>query len=142
VLLVLESGAAGAAAVDFARDLAEHEHAVLTVVGIAPQASAGPRCGCSPDAYNSAVRESVERELEEARARLGDIGCRSRFELLIEGKDLSLEDWSALAGFDLALLPAHRRPLRSRDHPAAAALRRTGAEVAIIDRRGRQLPSA
>jgi hypothetical protein len=142
VLVVLESGAAGAAVVDFARGLGEHEHAVLTVVGIAPQVRAGSRCGCSPDAYNSAVREAVERELEEARVRLGDVGCRSRFELLVEGKDLSLVDWSALAGFDLALLPAHRRPLRSRRHSAAAALARTGAEVAIIDRRGRRLPSA
>src|SRR5215469_1205037 len=141
VLVVFESGAAGARALHFGRELAEREHAILTVVGVAPQVSVGPRCGCSPDAYNCAVRDAVAQELREAQARLGDVGSRSRFELLVEGKDLSLHDWSVLGGFDVAVLPAHRRPLRRPGHPAANALRRVGVEVAIIDRRGRSLPS-
>jgi hypothetical protein len=142
VLALLEPGASGAAAVRLARDLAEHERAMLTVVNVAPRAAAGARCGYSPDAYNGAVRDAVAQELEEARVRLGEVGTRSRFALLVEGKDLPLADWSALMGFDLALLPARRRPLRSPTHPAAAALRRAGAEVWIIDRRGRRLPLA
>ncbi len=115
---------------------------MLTIVSVAPQAAAGARCGCSPDAYNGAVRDAVAQELEEARVRLGEVGRRSRFALLVEGKDLSLADWSALMSFDLALLPARRRPLRSLSHPAAAALRRAGAEVWIVDRRGRRSPLA
>jgi hypothetical protein len=114
---------------------------MLTVVGVAPQVARGPRCGYSPDAYNGAVRDAAVQELAQARARLGDVGRRSRFELLVEGKDLPLEDWSASAGFDLAVLPARRRPLRSPGHPAAAPLTRAGAEVWIIDRVGRRLPS-
>jgi hypothetical protein len=142
VLVLVEPGMPGAAAVRLARNLAERERAMLTVVSIAPQAAAGARCGCSPDAYNGAVRDAVAQGLEEARVRLSEVGTRSRFALLAEGKDLSLADWSALMSFDLALLPARRRPWRSPTHPAAAALRRAGAEVWIIDRRGRRLPPA
>jgi hypothetical protein len=142
VLVALGPGASGAAAVRLARDLAEHERSMLTVVNVAPQAAAGARCGCSPDAYNGAVRDAAAQELEEARVRLGEVGTRSRFALLVEGKDLPLADWTVLMGFDLALLPARRRPLRSPTHPAAGALRRAGVEVWIIDRRGRWLPLA
>jgi hypothetical protein len=142
VLVVLESGAAGAAVIDFARELAEHEQVAMTVVGIAPQVQAGSRCGCSPGDYNDAIRDAVALELAQALKRLGDVGDRVAVELLIEGRDPSLLQSGATAGFDVVLLPARRRPFRRRSHPAATALRQTGAEVWIIDRRGRQLPSS
>jgi nucleotide-binding universal stress UspA family protein len=142
VLVVFESGPAGAAAIDVARELAEQERATVTVVTIAPQVEAGLRCGISPGDYNSAIRDAAARELAQARTRLGDIGRRTAFELLIEGSDPPLQDWSVMGGFDMVLLPARRRPLRSPSHPAAAALKRTGAEVRIIDRRGQQLALA
>jgi hypothetical protein len=140
VLVVLEAGAAGAAALDCARELAQREDAAVTVVGIAPQVPPGPRCGYSPGDYNRAVSDAVLQELAQAQTRLA--GCRASFELLIEGEDGSLPQWSAMSGFDMVLLPAHRRPLRSPHHPAAAALTRAGVEIRIIDRRGRKLRAA
>ena len=139
VLVVFESGPAGVAALDCARELAEYEQATLTVVSVAPQEPLGMRCGGSPSDYNCAVRDAVAHDLEQARARLGEIGAHAACELLVEGRDLPLEDWCAMGTFDTILLPAHRRPLRAPSHPAAVALKRTGAEVRIIDRRGREL---
>ncbi len=139
VLVVFESGPAGLAALDCARDLANAERAMLTVVSVAPQEPLGMRCGGSPTDYNCAVRDAVAQELEQASARLGEIGAHAAFGLLVEGRDLPLQDWCAMGAFDTVLLPAHRRPLRAPSHPAAVALERTGAEVRIIDRQGRQL---
>jgi hypothetical protein len=142
VLAVLESGAAGAAVIDFARELAEHEQVAITMVGVAPQVQAGPRCGCSPGDYNDAIRDAVALELVQALKRLGDVGDRVAVELLVEGRDPPLQECGATAGFDVVLLPARRRPFRIPSHPAATALRQTGAEVWFIDRRGRQLSSS
>jgi nucleotide-binding universal stress UspA family protein len=137
VLVLFEAGHAGIAAVERAHELAEHDKARLTVVSVVPQVPAGRcgRCGCSPLDYNAAVRDAVAEELGQARERLAELGDRASFELLLERTDPPLPDWSAAAGFDVILLPAHRRPLRSASHPAATALRRTGAEVWIVDPR-------
>lgn len=139
VLVVFESGPAGLAALDCARELAEYEQAALSVVSVAPQQPLGMRCGGSPGDYNRAVRFAVAHELEQARERLGDIDAHAGFELLVEGRDPPLHDWCVMGAFNMVLLPAHRRPLRAPSHPAAAALKRTGVEVRIIDRRGRRL---
>jgi nucleotide-binding universal stress UspA family protein len=134
VLLLFEPGRAGAAAVELGRRLLYEDQADLTVVALAPQAQSGARCGNSPLDYNEAVRNQAAGELESARARLGD---RASFKLLVEGHDPSLQDYAAQAGFDVIVLPARRRPLRSSKHPAAAALRRlTAAEIRIVDSRG------
>jgi len=135
VLVLYEHGRAGAAVIDLARDLAEHEGAALTVVAIAPQAPSGPRCGNSALEYNEAVAESVAHDLEQARERLGP-AASAAFVLLVEGADQTLEQFVRSGGFDLVLLPAHRRLMRPAGHPAASRLERAaGAEVRIVDGR-------
>jgi hypothetical protein len=137
VVVVFEPGHAGAAALELARELVERERATLTVVSVVPQAASGSRCGGSALEYNSMVRDTVAHELDQAREQIAPISGQTAFELLIEGADPPLHEFIAAAGFELILLPAHRRPLRSVKHPAAAALSRLpGAEVRIVDRHG------
>jgi hypothetical protein len=134
VLLLFEPGRGGAAALERARELVEHDHAALTVVGLAPQAPLGTCGATSARAYNDAVVDSVVDDLESARARLGEIGAEAAYRLLIEGVEPSLEQFTADGDFELVLLPARRRPLRAASHPAAPRLRRAGAgaEVRIV----------
>jgi nucleotide-binding universal stress UspA family protein len=136
VLVLCEHSRAGAAVIDLARRLAELEDAAVTVVAVAPQAPSGPRCGNSATQYNEAVADSVVRDLEQARERLGRVAERASFRLLIEGAEPSLTHFAADGGFDLVLLPAHRRPLRAAYHPEAKRLGIAGAEIRIVDRRG------
>jgi len=133
VLVLCEHGRAGAAAIDLARDLAELEHALLTVVAVAPQAPSGPRCGNSAIEYNEAVADSVARDLARARERLGSAAERAAFVLLKDGADQTLAQLAQSGGFDLVLLPARRRPLRAAGHPEASRLARVaGAEIRIV----------
>jgi nucleotide-binding universal stress UspA family protein len=133
VLVLYEQGRGGAAAIDVARELAELENAVLTVVGVAPQAPSGPRCGNSAVHYNEAVADSVARDLNRARERLGAAAGRASFVLLVEGADQTLEQFARSGGFDLVLLPGHRRPLRGRGHPQAARIARVAhTEIRIV----------
>jgi nucleotide-binding universal stress UspA family protein len=134
VLVLYEQGRAGVAAIDLARELAESENAELTVVGVAPRAPSGPRCGNSAIEYNEAVADSVAGDLETARARLGPGAERAAFVVLIDGADQTLEQLAGSGGFDLVLLPARRRLLRrGTRHPEAARLRLTvGAEIRIV----------
>ena len=133
--MLYERSRAGAATIDLARDLAEHENAMLTVVAVAPQAPSGPRCGNSAVEYNEAVAEAVAHDLDEARARLGQACDRAAFVLLVDGADQTLEQLARSGGFDLVLLPARRRPLRrGAYHPGAARLRVTGVgEIRIVE---------
>jgi nucleotide-binding universal stress UspA family protein len=130
---VCEHSRAGAAAIDLARELAELEDASVTVVAVAPQAPSGPRCGNSATEYNAAVAESVEQDLEQARERLAGAAGRATFVLLVDGADQTLVQYARSGGFDLVLLPAHRRPLRGAYHPEAQRLEHlAGAEVRIV----------
>jgi nucleotide-binding universal stress UspA family protein len=140
VLVLYEQSRAGAATIDVARELVEHANAALTVVAVAPQAPSGPRCGNSAIEYNEVLADSVARDLEKARERLGPAAERARFVLLIEGAEPSLAQFAGDGGFDLVLLPAHRRPLRSgAHHPEAARVKLTaGAEIRIVERASRQ----
>jgi nucleotide-binding universal stress UspA family protein len=134
VLVLCEHSRAGDATIDLARDLAETTDAALTLVGLAPQAPSGPRCGNSAVEYNEAVADSVARDLDRARERLGPAAGSTTFVLLIEGADQTLEQFAHSGGFDLVLLPARRRLLRSgAHHPEAARLRvSAGAEIRIV----------
>jgi nucleotide-binding universal stress UspA family protein len=133
ILVLCEAGRAGAAAIDLARELAELEHAALTVIGVAPVAPSGSRCGNSAIEYNEVVVESVVQDLEQARERLGPVAEEATFRLLIDGSEPKLERIVQDGGFDLVLLPAHRRPLRAPYHPEAARLRLiAGAEIRIV----------
>ncbi len=131
--MLYEHSRAGAATIDVAHDLAELENATLTVVAVAPQAPSGPRCGNSAIEYNQVVADSVARDLDRARERLGDAAGRAAFVLLIDGADQTLEQLAQSGGFDLVLLPARRRPLRAASHPEALRLKRVaGAEIRIV----------
>ena len=133
VLVLCEQGRAGAAAIDLAREFAEKENASLTVAAIAPQAPSGPRCGNSAVEYNEAVADSVARDLDQARERLGIVAERAGFVLLIDGADQTLEQLARSGGFDVVLLPARRRPFRKPGHPAAAELSGVaGAQIRIV----------
>jgi hypothetical protein len=133
VLVLYERGASGAAAVALARTLAESDRVALTVLSLVPKAASGSRCGGSATEFNQIVLESVAEELAEARALLGPWAAETRFELLVEGDDPPLAEWSAAAGFGLILLPARRWTLRRGRHPEAARLARgTGAEVRVV----------
>jgi nucleotide-binding universal stress UspA family protein len=134
VLVLFEPGRGGLAALSEARALADHEHAALTVVGVAPQAPSGSRCGNSAVVYNEAVADSVVADLEEARRRLGNVAASYR--LLIEGSAPSLAELALDGHFDLVLLPGRRRPFRAAGHPAAARLSGCAdAEVRVVDAR-------
>ena len=131
--MLYEHSRAGTATIDVAHDLAELENATLTVVAVAPQAPSGPRCGNSAIEYNQVVADSVARDLDQARERLGDAAGRAAFVLLIDGADQTLEQLAQSGGFDLVLLPGRRRPLRAASHPEASRLKRVaGAEIRIV----------
>ena len=133
ILVLCEHSRAGGAAIDLARELAEVDHAAVTVVGIAPQAPSGPRCGNSAIEYNEAVADSVVQDLERARERLAGAADRATFVLLVDGVDQTLEQLARSGGFELVLLPARRRPLRGTYHPEAQRLEHlAGAEVRIV----------
>jgi nucleotide-binding universal stress UspA family protein len=133
--VLYEQSRAGSAAIDVARELAERANPALTVAAVAPQAPSGPRCGNSAVEYNEALADSVARDLDEARHRLGPTAERARFVLLIEGADPTLAQFASEGRFDLVLLPGHRRPLRSgAHHPQAARLRLiSAAEIRIVE---------
>jgi nucleotide-binding universal stress UspA family protein len=134
VLVLYEHSRAGIAAIELARELAEREHSNLTVVGVAPRAPSGPRCGNSAVEYNEAVADSVARDLDEAKERLGRVAERAAFVLLVDGADQTLEQLARSGGFGLVLLPAHRRPFRKPGHPAASELSGVaGAEIRIVE---------
>ncbi|MGO9495699.1 MAG: universal stress protein [Solirubrobacteraceae bacterium] len=144
VLVLYEQSRAGAAAIDLARELAVQDSPELTVVAIAPRAPSGPRCGNSALEYNEAVAESVAHDLEQAKERLCEPGAAASaaFVLLVEGTDQTLEQFARSGGFDLVLLPAHRRPLRrGAYHPEAARLTLSaGAEIRIVGPASRAQP--
>jgi nucleotide-binding universal stress UspA family protein len=132
VLVVFEPGRAGAATIDTARELIG-EGRQLTVVCVAPQAPSGPRCGNSALDYNDALIDATRADLHAARELLGDAGHAAAFELLLEGVDPPVHELAARGRFDLVLLPARRRPLRSCKHPAATPIRAGGIEVRVVD---------
>jgi hypothetical protein len=133
VVVLYELGRTGSAALDLAGRLVGDDGSGLTVVGVAPH-DAPISCGAgSAIDYNRAVREAADDELRRARELLGHAGNRASFKLLVPGEDPPLAAWIDAAGFDVVLLPARRRPLRSAKHPAADQLRRsTSAEVRIV----------
>jgi hypothetical protein len=135
VVVLYEPGRTGSAALDLAGRLVGGDGSALTVVALAPQ-DTRICCGAgSAIDYNRAVCEAVEAELRQARELLGDVGSRASFKLLVDDKDPPLAAWIDAAGFDVVLLPARRRTLRSAKHPAADRLRgSTSAEVGVVER--------
>jgi hypothetical protein len=139
LLLVVEPGRSGAAALELARELVERQDAVLTVVSVAPRGVSGARCGNSALDYNLAIQDSVAADLDRTRVWLEACGARAAYQLLIDRVSPSLDEFAAAGRFDLVLLPARRRPMRAPGHPAAKRLRHaTGTVIQVIAPRPRQ----
>jgi hypothetical protein len=134
VVVLYEPGRTGSAALDLAGRVVGGDGSALTVVTVAPQ-DTRICCGAgSAIDYNRAVCDAADAELRQARELLGDVGNRASFRLLVQDKDPPLAAWIAAGGFDVVLLPARRRPLRSAKHPAADQLRKsTSAEVRVVN---------
>jgi hypothetical protein len=126
IAVLFERGRTGAAALEQAAALASRSCADLTVIVLVPQAAASHRCGPSPSAYNCAVLDEARLELREAARLVPESAREARFRLLTEGTDPPLNAWVAGERFDVVVLPARRRLLRSPGHPAVRALRRLG----------------
>jgi hypothetical protein len=133
VVVLYEPGRTGSAALDLAGRLVGDDGSALTVVTVAPQ-DRRICCGAgSAIDYNRAVCEAAGAELRRARQLLGRVGNCASFKLLVETKDPPLTAWIAAGGFDVVVLPARRRPVRSTKHPAADELRKsTSAEVRVV----------
>ena len=136
MVVLYEPGRAGSAALDLAGRLVDDDSPALTVVGVAPQHARICCAAGSASDYNQAVYDAVHADLRHARQQLNDAGNRASLKLLVHDKDPPLAAWINAAGFDIVLLPARRRPLRSAKHPAADQLRKsTSAEVRIVEAR-------
>ena len=134
VLVLYEPGRTGSAALDLAGRLVGGDGSALAVVTVAPQ-DIRICCGAgSAIDYNRAVCDAADAELRRARELLGHVGNRALLKLLVQDEDPPLAAWIAAGGFDVVLLPARRRPLRSAKHPAADQLRKsTTAEIRVVD---------
>jgi len=113
VLVLIEPGRAGAAALRRAQALVLSEPAELTLVALAPRAS-GPRCGTSIQDYNRTVLEAAHEDLARARAKLAAPAARVRCRVLVEGIDPPLDELVARGGFDHVVLPERWRFWRRR----------------------------
>jgi hypothetical protein len=133
VLVLYERGASGRRAISQACELIKAHGGQLTVVTVAAKDTRVRGTGVSARDYNDAVRDSAQRELDEARRLLGSLAQRSVFEVVSEGGNASLAGWAATGAFDVILLPTRRRLFSRRTHPAAATLRRsTAADVRVV----------
>jgi hypothetical protein len=145
VLALYEPGPGGAA-LELARNLAEHDTAKLTVINVAPQSTTkgGQCCGMtSLREYNEVIRDAKAKELREARGRLGSIADGATFKMLIEGSDPPLAEWIGAHDFELVLLPARRRLFGRATHPEAARLEASiTAEVRVVDPKAKPTANA
>jgi riboflavin biosynthesis pyrimidine reductase len=133
VLVLYERGASGSQAIDQARELIQAEDGQLTVVTVAPRDTRVRGTGVSARDYNDAVRESAQRDLDEAHRMLGSLAERGVFEVVVEAGNSSLAIWATDRAFDVILLPARRRLFSRQAHPVAAALRgSTAADVRVV----------
>jgi hypothetical protein len=134
MLVVIEPGRAGDAAVEEACAQAWLTGSAVTLVAVAPLV-ATVRCGPSGDEYNGAVIDAVTRDLTRACDRLAGAGVEAECSVLVDGSNPSLEAFAAGGGFDLILLPSRRPRWRHAGHPVARRL--TGmseAEVRLVAR--------
>jgi len=133
VLVLYEGGASGSRAICQARELMQAQHGMLTVATVAPVDTRVRGTGVSARDFNGAVRDSAQRELDDARRLLGSVADGIVFEVVFDGGDRSLAGWVADRAFDVVLLPARRRLISRRSHPVAATLREsTSADVRIV----------
>ena len=133
VLVLYERGASGPRAIDHARELMQAQGGQLTVVTVVTKDTRVRGTGVSARDYNDAVRDSAQRDLDQARRLLGLLAERSVFEVVVEGGKTSLAGWAVDGAFDVILLPARRWLFSRRGHPVAATLRRsTAADVRVV----------
>jgi hypothetical protein len=134
VLVVFDPRASSRRALERASALG----APLTVVALAPRDERGSRCMLDSPDLEIAVREAAARDLENARAQLGDGAPRASFVLLATSGPQEVARWAAAGGFTQAMIGARRAPLgiRVRD-PLSRALRRAGIDVVLVEEDGR-----
>ncbi len=124
MLVVIEPGRAGDAAVAEAVARARRTTAEVMLVGVAPHVGK-VRCGPSGAEYNEAVIDAVARDLARARDRLADAGIQATCRILVDGRDPPLEQFAAAGTFGLIVRPSRRpwwRQLRGRSEISAARL--------------------
>ena len=137
VLMLYERGASGSRTLDQARELIQARDGQLTVVTVAPRDTRVRGTGVSARDYNDAVRDSAQRELDEARRVLGPLAERIVFEVVVEGGNTSLAGWAADGAFDIICYRdvgvcsreegTRSRPrCASRPRPTSASSRVTG----------------
>ncbi len=133
VLVLYERGASGSRAIDKARELIQAQGGQLTVVTVVTKDTRVRGTGVSARDYNDAVRDSAQRDLDEAHRLVGSLAERSAFEVVVEVGRTSLASWAVDGAFDVILLPARRRLFSRQAHPVAAALRgSTAADVCVV----------
>ena len=130
VLVVFDPRASSRRALERAAALG----APLTVVALAPRDERGSRCMLHGPDLERAVREAATRDLDSARAQLGERAPGASFVLLPASGARELGSWAVAAGFTLALLGARRARLglRAPDR-LARALSRAGLDVRLVD---------
>jgi hypothetical protein len=75
MLVLYERGASGSRTLGQARELIRAQDGQLTVVTVAPRETRVRGTGVSARDYNDAVRDSAQRELDEAHRLLGPLGA-------------------------------------------------------------------
>jgi nucleotide-binding universal stress UspA family protein len=133
VLVVHAPLSAPDGALELAAQLASAPGAHLTVVALALQDTDPARCVVGTPAYNRGVREDAAQELRRAREQLAQRPGRTRFKLLVEGRDPPLGAWAAAERFDVIVLGAHRGLQGRGMRRLADSLRReTQADVRVL----------
>jgi hypothetical protein len=131
IAAVFERGAAGAAVLREAAELANAGHDV-SVLTLAPQARPprwGRASGTGP--YNVAIQEEAATELQEAQEILGSVAGLANFEVLTGSPQPPLASWVAGRGGGVLVFPSP--PLAQRGNLFAKRLRNnTSAEVRLV----------
>jgi len=131
VLVLFEPNPSGRRALLQGIAAATEDGSELTVVTLAPHSPPTRGCAPSADAYDRAVRDQAELELDAARELAGPARARATFKVLTERLGQPLSGWAAEQSFELMLLPRHR--FARGGHPAARSLRQaSGADVRLV----------
>jgi hypothetical protein len=116
ILVVYESGRRGAAAVEEVGRLAPEGDDALTVVALAP-GQLSMHCVPSAGSLDAAVVDAAERDLADARRRLGSLATGTEFRILSGDAERALSDLIQSGSFDLVLMPGGSRVFgRRRRH--------------------------
>jgi hypothetical protein len=115
-LVVYEPGRRGAAALEEIERLKAGGADVLTVVALAP-GQQPMRCVPSAASLDAAIVDAAERDLADARRRLGPVAAGAEFLTLSGDAERALADLIQSGWFDVVLMPGGSRVFgRRRRH--------------------------